>query len=79
MRKTIALLGAGAALALLPVAAAAQTGYGVVPGQPSSTPFERSFNQFNQSKAQARAGSAYVRHHSGMWHPRYRHTYHPYL
>ena len=64
MLKTIALIALGAALALPPVAAVAQTGYGVAPGQPSATPFDRSFNHFNQSKEQARAGAAWVRRHS---------------
>lgn len=78
MLKTIALIAAGAAVALLPFAAVAQTGYGVTPGQPSSTPFDRSFNAFNESHEQARAGARWVRHHSGTWHPHhYRHVHNP--
>ena len=78
MLKTIALIGLGAALALPPVAAVAQTGYGVTPGQPSSTPFDRSFNHFNQSKEEARAGARWVRRHSQPWyyHNPYYYPYH---
>ncbi len=64
MLKIIALIGLGAALALPPVAAVAQTGYGVYPGEPSSTPFDRSFNQFNESKMYAREGARWVRRHA---------------
>ena len=61
-----------AILALAPVAALAQTGtsssygsYGYgqqIPTQ-SLTPFDRSWNHFNQSKRQARAGARYMRQH----------------
>ncbi len=70
MLKTFALIGLTAALALPPVAAFAQTGYGVTPGQPSTSTFDRAWNQANQSKDRARASAAYVRHHSmaGRYH-----------
>jgi hypothetical protein len=64
MLKTTALIGLGAAIALTPAVAVAQTGYGVTPGQPSSTPFDRSFNHFNQSKAYARQGARWLREHN---------------
>jgi hypothetical protein len=76
MLKTIALIAVGAALALAPVGAVAQTGYGVSPGKPSTTTFDRSWNRFNESKERARAGAAYVRgdHQSSPY--RNRHHYH---
>ena len=77
MLKTIALIGLGAALALPPVAALAQTGYGVVPGEPSATPFDRSFNHYNQSKEQARAGADWVRRHGQTWYRSHHHYHHP--
>ena len=46
MLKTIALIGFGAALALPSFAAVAQTGYGVSPGAPSTSTFDRSWNHF---------------------------------
>jgi len=64
MLKTIALIGLTAALALSTVPACAQTGYGVTPGSPSTSTFDRSWNHANQSKERARAGAAYVRHHA---------------
>ena len=69
MLKTFALIGLTAALAL-PVAAVAQTGYGVTPGQPSTSTFDRAWNQANQSKDRARASAAWVRHRSmaGRYH-----------
>jgi hypothetical protein len=66
MFKTIALIGFGAAIALAPAAALAQyaTGYGTYPGQHQNlTPFDRSFNNFNESKREARAGARWVRQH----------------
>jgi hypothetical protein len=50
MLKTIALVGFAAALALPPVVAFGQTGYGVVPGQPSATTFDRRWNASHLSK-----------------------------
>ena len=67
MLKTIALIGLTAALALAPVAGFAQTGYGVTPGSPSTSTFDRAWNHANQSKDRARASAEYVRHHGGMW------------
>ncbi len=67
MSKTIALIALGAAVALTPVAAVAQTGYGVSNSAPSTTTFDRSWNHFNESKERARAGAAYVRRHSEGW------------
>lgn len=72
MFKTIATIGFGAAMALAAVAASAQTGtsssygsYGSGPQVPtqSLTPFDRSWNHFNQSKEQARAGARWMRQH----------------
>ena len=76
MLKTIALIGLGAALALPSVSAVAQTGYGVTPGAPSTSTFDRSWNHFNQSKEQARAGAAYVRRHGWAWRPHHHYPYH---
>ena len=76
MLKTIALIGLGAAIALTPAVAVAQTGYGVRPGQPSTSTFDRSWNHFNQSKERARAGAAWVRRHSQAQYPN--HHYYPY-
>jgi hypothetical protein len=81
MFKTIALIGFGAAIALAPVAALAQTGtsssygsYGSgqqIPTQ-SLTPFDRSWNHFNQSKEEARAGARFMRrHYFSHEYPRY--------
>jgi hypothetical protein len=76
MFKTIALIGFGAAIALAPAAALAQypSGYGVRPGHPaqSQTTFDRSWNHFNQSKEEARAGARYMRrHYFSHEYPRY--------
>ena len=76
MLKTIALISLGAALALLPVSAVAQTGYGVSNGAPSTTTFDRSWNHFNESKERARASAAYVRRHGEAWY--YHHHHHHY-
>ncbi len=77
MLKTIVLIGLGAALALPPVAAGAQTGYGVSNSAPSTTTFDRSWNHFNESKERARAGAAYVRRHGEAWYYHNHHHYHP--
>jgi hypothetical protein len=61
--KTIVQIGIAAALAFSPVAAAAQTGYGVSNSHPSTSTFDRGWNHANESKERARAGAAYVRHH----------------
>ena len=70
MLKTTALIGL-AALALSASAALADSSYGTqnygygphVPTR-SLTPFERSWNANNESKRQARAGAAWMRHHN---------------
>jgi hypothetical protein len=74
MLKTIATIGLTAALALAPVAGFAQTGYGVTPGSPSTSTFDRAWNQSNQSKDRARASAAYVRHHGGMGYYHHHHV-----
>ena len=56
MLKTIASIVLVAALCLSPVLAVAQTGYGVKPGAPSTSSFDRSWNRANESKDRARAG-----------------------
>ena len=63
MVRTIALISFGAAVLWL-VPAFAQTGYGVKPGSPSTSTFDRSWKRANESKDRARAGVAYVRRHS---------------
>jgi hypothetical protein len=69
MLKTIAWISLCAALCLPPISAVAQTGYGVTPGAPSTSTFDRSWNRANESKERARAGAAYLRHHNGYHHP----------
>jgi hypothetical protein len=61
--KALVAIGFGAALAVLPLMAAAQTGYGVKKNAPSTSTFDRGWNHANESKDRARAGAAYVRHH----------------
>jgi hypothetical protein len=69
MLKTIALIGLTAVLASPAVPGFAQTGYGVTPGSPSTSTFDRHWNQANQSKERARASAAYVRRHGvGPYH-----------
>jgi hypothetical protein len=72
MLKTIALIGFAAALALPPAAALAQSGssssYGTLGYGPrvptrSLTPFDRSWNEYNQSKMEARASAEWMRRH----------------
>src|SRR5260370_32827329 len=73
MLKTIALIGLGAALALLPVAAPAQTGtssswgsYGLgqqIPTQ-ALTPKDRSYNHAHEAENEAIAGSEWLRTHA---------------
>jgi hypothetical protein len=57
MLKTIALMGLTATLALPTVAAFAQTGYGVSNSAPSTSSFDRAWNQANESKERARASA----------------------
>jgi hypothetical protein len=65
MLKTIALIGLAAAIVAPPASALAQTGYGVTPGSPSTSTFDRAWNHANLSKEQSRASAAYVRRHAG--------------
>ena len=74
MLKTIALFGLTAALASPAVPTFAQTGYGVTPGAPSTSTFDRSWNRANESKERARAGAEYRRQQRARAH--YHH--HPY-
>jgi hypothetical protein len=74
MLKTIALIGLTATLALPTVAAFAQTGYGVSSSAPSTSTFDRSWNQANQSKERARASARYVRHHPMAGHFHFPHV-----
>ena len=62
MLKQIAFIGLAAALLLPPAPALAQTGYGVKPGAPSTSTFDRSWNRANESKDRARASAEYMRH-----------------
>jgi hypothetical protein len=74
MLKRIAVIGLAAAIALSSIPAYAVSGdsssWGTsgsgptVPTQ-SLTPFDRAWNNANESKAQARAAAAWVRHHGG--------------
>jgi hypothetical protein len=68
MLKKIALIGVAVALALPPSMALAQTGYGVKPGAPSTSTFDRSWNRANESKDRARASAEYMRHHRARTH-----------
>src|SRR5271163_4496631 len=61
MRKTIVSIALGVVLSLAPVVAVGQTGYGVKPGAPSTSTFDRSWNRANESKNRARAGAEYRR------------------
>ena len=64
MIRTIAI-GVGVALCFAPLTAYAQTGYGVKPGAPSTSSFDRHWNRANESKDRARAGAEWMRrnHH----------------
>ena len=61
MLNTIAWISLGAALCLVPLSAHAQTGYGVKPGAPSTSTFDRSWNRANESKGRARASAEWLR------------------
>jgi hypothetical protein len=72
MRKMVALMAFGVALALAPVAALAEQGtsssYGSVGAGPhiptqSLTPFDRAWNHGNQSKYQAYDSAEWLRQH----------------
>ena len=74
MLKTIASIAIGATLWLAPLSAVAQTGYGVKPGAPLTSTFDRRWNRNNESKDRARASAAYVRHHGGMGYSHHHHV-----
>ena len=72
MRKTVALIAVGAALAFAPAAALAAQGtsssYGSVGAGPhipthSLTPFDRAWNHANESKYQAYDSAKWLRQH----------------
>ena len=74
MLKTIAMIGLAAAIALSSTSAFAVNGdssaygtdgYGPTVPTRSLTPFQRSWNQANESKERARAGANWIRHHHG--------------
>ena len=69
MLKTIAWISLGAALCWVPLSAHAQTGYGVKPGAPSTSTFDRSWNRANESKDRARASAEYIRRGGAYHHP----------
>ena len=75
MLRIIAWISLGAALCLPSTLALGQTGYGVTPGAPSTSTFDRAWNHANQSKERARAGAAYIRRHNEGG-PHY-HRHHP--
>ncbi|HEY5207376.1 MAG TPA: hypothetical protein VIJ63_22670 [Roseiarcus sp.] len=79
MLKTIALIGIAAALAIPSAPALAVSGnssaFGTEGSGPtvptrSLTPFQRSWNNANESKERARAGASWVRRHGGLGHVR---------
>ena len=61
MFRTIAWISLGIGLCSSSIPAVAQTGYGVTPGAPSTSTFDRSWNRANESKDRARASANYVR------------------
>jgi hypothetical protein len=61
MLKTITWTGLVVVLILPPISAVAQTGYGVTPGSPSTSTFDRRWNRANESKDRARASAEYMR------------------
>jgi hypothetical protein len=63
MLKAITLMALSAILALPPVAAVAQTGYGTRPNSHPHSSFERHWNGNNESKDRARQSAEWVRHH----------------
>jgi hypothetical protein len=63
MIKAIALMAFGAVLALPPMGAVAQTGYGTRPHSHPHSSFERSWNKGNESKDRARQSAEWMRHH----------------
>jgi hypothetical protein len=73
MLRTLTI-GLGAALCCLSLSAQAQTGYGVKPGAPSTSTFDRSWNRANESKDRARAGAEHVRRAGGYGHLLHHHA-----
>ncbi len=73
MLKTIAWISLVATVYGVPLSAHAQTGYGVKPGAPSTSTFDRSWNRANESKDRARASAEYIRRGGG-----YHHLHHHY-
>jgi hypothetical protein len=64
-------MGLGVALCFASLSANAQTGYGVKPGAPSTSSFDRHWNRANESKDRARASAEYMRNGGGYHHPRH--------
>jgi hypothetical protein len=64
MLRAFACIGLSAALTLPSMSALGQTGYGVSPGAPSTSTFDRAWNRANESKERARASASYVRRHN---------------
>jgi hypothetical protein len=62
MLKKIVCIGVIAGFVIAPFSVVAQTGYGVKPGAPSTSTFDRSWNRANESKDRARASAEYMRH-----------------
>ncbi|HZZ26166.1 MAG TPA: hypothetical protein VFE60_28045 [Roseiarcus sp.] len=77
MLKTIASIAISATLWLAPLSAVAQTGYGVKPGAPSTSTFDRRWNRNNESKDRARAGAEYMRERHQAAHPYHHAPSHP--
>jgi uncharacterized membrane protein len=63
MFKAITFMALSVILAIPPVAAVAQTGYGTRPNSHPNSSFERHWNRSNESKDRARQGAEWVRHH----------------
>ena len=63
MFKATAIMALGTVLALPPMVAVAQTGYGTRPHSHPHSYFERSWNKGNESKDRARQSAEWVRHH----------------
>lgn len=61
MLKAIIGIGVCAIVCFPSFTAVAQTGYGVKPGAPSTSTFDRRWNRANESKDRARAGAEYMR------------------
>ena len=63
MFKAIAFMALGMVLALPPVGALAQTGYGTRHNSHPHSSFERHWNKSNESKDRARQSAEWMRHH----------------